>query len=197
MTPADDDTTVPPRRAFNRADRAKVSIMHIFRSAHEEHDARKANERASAGEVAITKRSKQRREGVSEGTLRQHLERDLVSLLNTTQLDSTVSLEDAPHVRHSVVNFGFRDLSNVAPKDLNSRGIVDSIRQSLMDYEPRLIRDSIEVKLKGKTGDKRQRIAISVSAELMGDPVDVPLDFEAEVDLGAGKLNMSRLQVQS
>jgi len=40
-------------------------------------------------------------------------------------------------------------------------------------------------------------IAISVSAELMGDPVDVPLDFEAEVDLGAGKLNMSRLQVQS
>ena len=100
-------------------------------------------------------------------------------------------------MQRSVVNYGFRDLSNVAPQDLNSRGIVESIRQSLMDYEPRLIRESIDVRLSSKAGDKRQRIAIAVSAELMGDPVDVPLDFEAEVDLGAGKLNMSRLQVQS
>jgi type VI secretion system protein ImpF len=30
----------------------------------------------------------------------------------------------------------------------------------------------------------------------MGDPVDIPMDFDAEVDLGAGKLRMSKLRVQ-
>jgi type VI secretion system protein ImpF len=39
-------------------------------------------------------------------------------------------------------------------------------------------------------------MAITVSAEMIGDPVDVPLDFDAEVDLGAGKLHMSKLRVQ-
>ena len=46
-------------------------------------------------------------------------------------------------------------------------------------------------------GGTAQRISLSVSAELIGDPVDIPVDFDAEVDLGAGKLRMSKLRVQT
>ena len=192
------DIDAPPsRRSWRGTDRAKISIMQVFRSAHFEHDARKARERRTDGESEVTERSKQRRDGVSEDTLRAHLQADLGALLNTIRLDATVSLEDTPHVARSVANYGFQDLGAVTEADLNRRGLVDSIRQSLLDHEPRLIRDSVEVTLTTRENDARQRLMVSVSAELMGDPVDVPVDFAAEIDMGAGKLRMTDLQVQS
>ncbi|WP_420857756.1 type VI secretion system baseplate subunit TssE [Marivivens marinus] len=171
--------------------------MHIFRSAHYEHDARVARARTEDGETEITQRSKQRREGMDEDSLKRHLQADLNALMNTIRLDSAVSLEDAPHVMHSVLNYGFRDLSDVTAQDLNSSSVVKSIRESLLDHEPRIIPESLDVKVSERAGGNRHRLSISVTAELMGDPVDVPIDFDAEVDLGAGKLHMSALRVQS
>lgn len=184
------------QRLWRKGDRAKISIMQVFRESYFEHDARKANTAAGAGEATISKRSQQRREGVSENQLRAHLEADLNALLNTIQLGSAVSLDDTPHVRDSIVNYGFRDLSGISVSEINTPKMVETIRQSLLTFEPRLLSESIDVQVGGSDGDERQRLSISVSAELMGDPVDIPLDFDAEVDLGAGKLKMSKLRVQ-
>jgi type VI secretion system protein ImpF len=184
------------QRLWRKGDRAKISVMQVFRESYFEHDARKANASSGSGEVQISKRSQQRREGVSETQLRAHLEADLNALLNTIQLGSTVDLEDTPHVSQSIVNYGFRDLSGISLAEINTSKMIDTIRQSLLDYEPRLVGESVEVTVTGSEGDTRQRLSISVSAELMGDPVDIPLDFDAEVDLGAGKLRMSKLRVQ-
>ena len=195
------DRTVPPTstkmsRSWRRGDRSKISVMHVFRSAYYEHDAKKANEKSEDGTAQISSRSKQRRHGVSEDTLKAHLQADLNSLLNTIRLDAVVDLTDAPHVARSVANYGFQDLSNVTKADLNDSMLVNSIRQSLLDHEPRLIPETVEVKVADKTEDVNQRLSIIVSAELMGDPVDIPVDFSAEVDLGSGKMNMSDLKVQ-
>ena len=80
---------------------------------------------------------------------------------------------------------------------MSSHSIKDTIRQSLIDHEPRLVRESIDVQVIEIEDDVRQRLAISVSAELTGDPVDIPLDFDAEVDVSVGKLRMSHLKVQA
>ena len=186
------------RRAFRPGDRSKVSILHIFRSAHYAKDARREKGKGADGETEITQRSKQRREGMSEDMLKLHLQIDLNALLNTIRLEAAVPLDDAPHVARSVANYGFRDLSEVSPSDVRSPRFIASIRQSLLDHEPRLVPESVEVRV-AETGedDNRQRLALSVSAELMGDPVDIPIDFDAEVDLSAGKLRMSNLRVQS
>lgn len=181
-------------RMWRKGERAKVSVMQVFRTAYAEHDARKANQGGS--DAKISKRSQQRREGVNEAALRDYLQDDLNALMNTINMGSTVDLEDVPHVKASILNYGFRDLSAVTLHELGSRAIRDSIRQSLINHEPRLVTDSIDVRVTQVEGGTRQRLSISVSAELMGDPVDIPLDFDAEVDVGAGKLKMSKLKVQ-
>lgn len=185
------------KRSWRQGDRSKISIMHIFRAAYYERDARIASGHSETGEAEITKRSKQRRDGVDEATLKAQIQADLSALMNTIQLDSAVPLDDVPYVRQSVLNYGFRDLSDVTPQELGSSAVVNSIRQSLLDHEPRIIPSTLDVRVTNKGANTRNRLEISVSAELMSDPVDVPVDFEAEVDLGAGKLKMQNLRVQS
>ncbi len=197
MTSDDSDLSTQVTRVWRKEDRAKVSIMQIFRSHHHERRKKKHAKRTLDGDGEVTEtRSIDFREAVSEDQLRHHIEADLNALMNTIRLDSAVSMKDAPHVASSILNYGFRDLSSVTLRDLNSASIRDSIKQSLIDHEPRLVPDSIEVTVKRGEGGKDQRMNLFVSADLMGDPVDIPLDFDAEVDLGAGKLRMSKLRVQ-
>lgn len=198
MSTPDAENTHQTRRDWRNGERSKVSVMHVFRSAYEEHDARKDRGKVETGEGEITKRSMQRRDGIALDELKRHLEYDLSALMNTIHLGSAVSLEDAPHVQRSVLNYGFRDLSDVTARDLNTSEVVDSIRQSLLDHEPRIIPASLDVIVADRgDGNDRHRLMIQISAELMGDPVDVPVNFDAEVDLGVGKLKMSDLRMQS
>ena len=190
------DTSGQGRRLWRQDERAKTSIMQVFRASFAENDARRNRERNEDGSVDVTSSRRQRREGISQDQLREHLEADLTALLNTIRLDAAISLDDAPYVARSILNYGFRDLSNIGAAELNTPAIIASIRQSLIDHEPRFIRDSIEVTVREGKDMSNQRLSIVVAAELMGDPVDIPLDFDAEVDLGAGKLLMSKLRVQ-
>lgn len=193
-----DDTFTPERRDRQKGDRAKVSVMHVFRASFDEHDARRARGLTDTGEGEITKRSMQRRDGMSVDALKRHLEMDLTALMNTVHLGAAVDLSDAPHVARSVLNYGFRDLSDVTSQDLNDNDVIESVRQSLLDHEPRIVPETLEVtRGERKTESEKHRLIIKIAADLMGDPVDVPVEFDAEVDLGVGKLKMSNLQVQS
>lgn len=190
MQNAPTDKRLAARRNWRKGERAKVSILQVFRNSFEAGDARGS----APGDGP---RSLQRRDGLDEATLRKYLETDLNALLNTVELGSVVSLHDVPHVAASIANYGFSDLSSVATADINSPRIKETIRKSLINHEPRLVHDSIEVTVVEPNGDNRQRLSISVSAELMGDPIDIPLDFDAEVDMAAGKLKMSKLRMQA
>ncbi|ARC90731.1 type VI secretion system baseplate subunit TssE [Rhodovulum sp. MB263] len=185
------------REAWRDRDRAKISIFQIFRSAHEEHDARRANRPAENGETEVSARSKPRREGVSASILRAHLQADLDALLNTIRLDAATDLSDAPHVANSILNYGFRDLSSVSPAEFHSPAIVESIRESLLRHEPRFLPGTLEVRVVDANGDSGQRLSVTVEGELTGDPVDLSVGFDAEVDLGAGKMDMSDLRMRS
>ena len=44
--------------------------------------------------------------------------------------------------------------------------------------------------------DSDQRIAFDITAEMAARPVDVPLEFVAEIDTGAGKVALSSLVVR-
>ncbi|WP_330647226.1 type VI secretion system baseplate subunit TssE [Thioclava sp. FTW29] len=182
---------------WNGHERAKISIFQVFRSAFEEHDARRANGPAQGGEVEVTQRSKPRREGVSADQLRRHLKSDLDALLNTIRLDAAQDLDDAPYVADSILNYGFRDLSSVSLAELQRQDLVQSIRESLLRHEPRLLAESLHVRVVEPDGNARQRLSISVEAEMAGDPVDIPVDFDAEVDLGSGNMKMSTLRVKA
>jgi type VI secretion system protein ImpF len=192
-----DDHAKAKSRLMRKGDRSRVSLLQIFRAAHQDRDSRVDLVRDNNGEATITRRSKMRREGVDETTLKAHVQADLGALMNTIQLGAAIDLSDVPHVERSVLNYGFRDLSDVTARELNSTAVVASIRQSLLNHEPRIVPETLEVRVSDGSGDKHHRLEISVTAELMADPVDLPIDFDAEIDLGAGKLRMRNLRVSS
>jgi type VI secretion system protein ImpF len=192
-----DDHAKAKGRLMRKGDRSRVSLLQIFRAAHQDRDARVDIVSDKSGEATISRRSKIRRDGVDETTLKAHVQADLGALMNTIQLGAAIDLSDAPHVERSVLNYGFRDLSDVTARELNSTAVVASIRQSLLNHEPRIVPETLEVRVADGSGTTHHRLEISVTAELMADPVDIPIDFDAEVDLGAGKLRMRALRVSS
>lgn len=197
MATSDGQTSKKDGRLWRREDRAKVSIMQVFRASYHAHDAKRTSASLGSEQGELSERARMRREGVGEDEMRRQLQDDLASLMNTVRLDAATPLDDADHVARSIVNYGFRDLSSIAAKDLNTPNVISSIRQSLIDHEPRLVPESIEVKVIRADGGTNQRLSLYVEAEMMGDPVDVPLNFDAEVDLGAGKMTMSKLRMSS
>jgi type VI secretion system protein ImpF len=178
-------------------DRKQVSLMHVFRSAVERGDSRDGRATYRDGDREVTQRSKERREGTDEETLRRHLSNDMASLMNTIALDAIVDLEGAPYVRNSIINFGFSDLSTMSQSQFAATDVAKFIRETLIRHEPRLIASTIDINVNIDAQSVSQRLTFDISAEMVATPVDVPLSFMAEVDMGAGKMQMTRLKVQT
>lgn len=177
-----------PRRTRRVHERSRVALFDVFRHSFEEDDAKATNGRQKGSDPGRQARSSARRIGVSEEELRTHVKKHLEVLMNTVRLDAVVDLEGFPNVARSVVNYGFRDLSDLSRKDLFAPDVGQSIKQSLRDHEPRLVDDSIEVKIQSVEGDETQRIALNVLADLIADPADIPVDYQADIDTGSGKV---------
>ncbi len=178
-------------------DRKQVSLMHVFRSAVERGDSRDGRTTYRDGDREVTQRSKERREGTDEETLRRHLSNDMASLMNTIALDAIVDLDGAPYVRNSIINFGFSDLSMMSQSQFAATDVAKFIRETLIRHEPRLIAGTIDISVNVEAQSVSQRLTFDISAEMVATPVDVPLSFMAEVDMGAGKMQMTRLKVQT
>lgn len=171
-------------------------LMQVFRAAARNRDGQRPAR--GAGETTdsdLTRRSQQHREGTSETTLRADLSQDVANLMNTVRLEAIVDLSDAPYVQKSVVNYGFKDLGSVTRTQRTEGEIAAAIREALITHEPRLIPASIEVRLPQDRDDSDHRLSFDISAEMIANPADIPLDFVAEVDLGAGKIQLQRLKV--
>ncbi|MEP4196416.1 MAG: type VI secretion system baseplate subunit TssE [Aliishimia sp.] len=189
----DDNKTRPPRTPEGRR---QVSLMHVFRASAESRSSRFTGSQRQEDGRTVTVRTKQKREGVDESELRRHLNMDLNALMNTIRLDAVVNLDTHPYVAKSILNYGFTDMSSLTRSEKTDHQIAASIRQSLIDHEPRLIPESIEITIIPINEAAAQKVSFEISAELVAEPADIPLDFVAEVDLGAGKMKLNRFRVQ-
>ncbi len=184
-----------PPKGDRPGDKRQMSLMQVFRTAHAAGDARKRDANLKDGERDLTVRSRERRHGTDERTLRNELGLDLANLMNTVRLDAMLDLDDWSYVRRSVVNYGFEDLSSLSSSSMTTAAIKQAIHKTIVTYEPRLIAQTIEITVAEDDGnDPDQRLRFNISADLVGDPVDIPLDFIAEVDIGAGKMQMKRIR---
>lgn len=171
--------------------------MHVFRDSAARRDSRDADQHYSDGERDLTMRSQKRREGTDETALRHNIALDVASLMNTIRLDVCADLKDSPRVARSVVNFGFQDMDTLWRDHNSPTDMAAAIRETLIANEPRLRPASIEVRIDEAGPGMDQRLQFEIIAEMISNPSDIPLQFYAEVDPGAGKIALKRMQGES
>jgi type VI secretion system protein ImpF len=179
---------------IQKNDRLAPPLMYAFRAAHRERDAAVPLDIRDKGERVIATRRAASRTPVSESELRKLVNSDLVSLLNTTNLDAVEELSAAPEVRNSILNFGFPDLTRLSIDEAGVDSIAREIETALRAFEPRLAPGSIKARRDETVTTETLHVRFLVSAELRLHPVNVPAEFVAEIEVDSGKVRIDRLQ---
>ena len=175
----------------------QVSLMNVFRQAARERDASTRDDTMTDGDGRVlSARSIERREGAGQATLRDHLAIDLGNLMATVHLEASIPLNGLDYVKKSILNYGIPDMSRLTVDDHRHNQVARDLRDALLAHEPRLIPETLVVKMRRPEADAAQRIAFDITAEMAARPVDVPLEFVAEIDTGAGKVALSSLVVR-
>ncbi len=168
--------------------------MQAFRASFRARDSRKAaDERDASGERIIAGRRSSGRRSADEATLRQELNEDLVSLLNTVSLDSSQDLRDYSFVAKSILNFGLADLTRISIDEAAVETIATQLRTALRAHEPRLVASSIEVERDRSVDPRTLTIRFNIRADMVATPMDVPVNFVADLELESAKMRISRL----
>ncbi len=168
--------------------------MLAFRAAHEARDARKKlNLRDQSGERVIAGRRSTGRYPISETLLRREVSHDLETLLNTIALESTLDMSGRDCVRTSILNYGFPDIANRSIDEVADEELSDALRAALTTYEPRLDRKSIRVRRDTSVGPEQLKLRFIVHTDLKCEPLNVPVEFVAEVDIDSGDIQVNRL----
>jgi type VI secretion system protein ImpF len=175
-------------------ERLAPPLMYAFRVAHEKRDAKaKLDLRDETGERVIAARRLMARSRISESALRREVMIDLLGLFNTTNLNAAEDLSAVPAVRGSILNYGFPDLSWRTIDENSLHEVGREIEAALVDFEPRLARDSIQTKRDLSPSAEGLKLRFLVKADLRARPANVPVEFVAEVELGSGKIKIDRL----
>jgi len=180
-------------RNSNRQSRLSPPLMHVFRSAHEAKDAKRAiDQRNEVGERVIAGRRLRARQVITETMLRREVSRDLDALLNTIALDATVDMEHAPCVRTSILNFGLPDIALRTIDENGVDDIPDEIRTAIVNYEPRIAPDTLRIARDKQVDPVELKVRFLIRAELVCHPVHVPVEFVADI-VESGKIIINRL----
>ena len=176
-----------------KKDRLSPPLMFAFRGAYEARDARKKMDlRDEEGERVIAGRRASPRTAITEPILRREVARDLEALMNTIALESSFDLNGCDRVRRSILNFGFPDIAHRTIDENSVADIKDEIKTVLTTFEPRLITDSVRVARDMSVDHAALKMRFTVNADLFCDPVNVPVEFVAEVEMNSGKVQISR-----
>jgi type VI secretion system protein ImpF len=173
--------------------RLGAPLMHVFRAAHEAKDAtKKADLRNESGDRVIAVRRLRARYAITETLLRREVSRDLEALLNTIALESSIDMTGVPRVRRSILNFGIPDVTRRTIDEVGVNDIPEEIRAAIVAYEPRLAAASLHIERDKRVDQAELRVRFIVRADLICDPVHVPVEFIADV-IDTGKILVNRL----
>ena len=127
--------------------------------------------------------------------LREAVVRDVGWLLNTTNYCPQEALEKYPFVAQSVLNYGMQDLTGKAVPGIDLVQKERQLRQALWSFEPRLIRETLKVRI--KSSDKkmcRNAFTVELEGQLWAEPSPLQIYMKTEIDLESGEVRVIDLQ---
>jgi type VI secretion system protein ImpF len=132
---------------------------------------------------------------MTKSRLRQAVLRDLAWLFNSTRLESTLDMSGLGNVRRSVINYGLPALAGRPASSMDVSALERAIRQAILDYEPRILANTLQVTalLEPRTLDHHNVIGVEIRSELWAQPVPLELFVRTEIDLETGKVQINDL----
>lgn len=118
--------------------------------------------------------------------LRRAVIRDLEWLLNSEALSSTIDLDPYPFVRSSVLNYGMPDLAGVSLSTVRLEELRSEVKRVIEDFEPRIDRKSLDVRLVERVAGGLNHIAFEIHAEVVAEPLPIPLLLRTDFSLETG-----------
>jgi type VI secretion system protein ImpF len=129
--------------------------------------------------------------GLSQAKLRQSVLRDLNWLFNSSNLATVQNLDAYPEVAKSVLNYGMPDFAGHTISGVDVPEIERLLRQAICDFEPRILRRTIKVRL---VVDEQQMshnaMTFDIEGELWAHPVPLHVYLKTELDLEVGDVKV-------
>ncbi|MCC6535884.1 MAG: type VI secretion system baseplate subunit TssE [Burkholderiales bacterium] len=121
--------------------------------------------------------------------LRECTLRDLNWLFNATQMAAPKALEDHPYVASSVVNYGLPAFSGTTASGIDIRAMENALRQAILNFEPRLLADSVRVRARliEREENTHNRLSFDIECRLWAQPAPIALLLHSDVDLESGQ----------
>ncbi|HRE06014.1 MAG TPA: type VI secretion system baseplate subunit TssE [Opitutaceae bacterium] len=130
---------------------------------------------------------------ISLSRFKEGVLRDLSWLLNTQRHRESEGLDEYDQVYRSVLNYGMRDLAGIFSEGGDLRQIEREISETILFFEPRIIRRTLQVKILKESELESQRnphrIFFQISADLWAQPMPEKFYAKTVVDLETGQFS--------
>ena len=131
-------------------------------------------------------------QSMSQSQFKEAVIRDLGWLLNSVALDVCVDLEKYPQIQRSVLNYGLPDLSGHTSSMVDVRSVEKSIREAIRLFEPRIMRNSLKVKVHSNPDEmSHNSLIFEISGAVFGQPSPFQVVLKSELDLECGDFKLT------
>jgi type VI secretion system protein ImpF len=131
---------------------------------------------------------------LSPNRLRECVRRDLSWLFNATNLACVEDLEPYPEIEQSGLNYGLPDLAGKTASSVDLDLLERLLRRAIWQFEPRLIRNTVKVKLAGKRDDiEHNALTFNIEAEMWAQPLPLRLYLRTRLDLETGDARITEI----
>ena len=137
------------------------------------------------------KKESSSRQSMSQIEFKNAVIRDLGWLLNCTALNVTGELDDYPETIRSVINYGLPDLSGQTSSSVDIQQLERSVKRSISEFEPRIIRSSLVVKIRSNRDDmSHNSLVFEIEGAVFGQPSPFQVVLKSELDLECGEFKV-------
>lgn len=134
---------------------------------------------------------------MSRGAYRKTVLRDLHWLLNCTNIEKQLPLQDFPHVRNSVLNFGIPALAGAHFSESDLDAVAAGIQNAIARFEPRILPGSLNVSvIRGKQTDvyRYNHARFRIEASYWFEPYPIDMVVRAHWDMETGGVELREEQ---
>lgn len=130
---------------------------------------------------------------LSISQLRASVLRDLGWLFNAIRLDVDGNLDDYPEIKCSVLNYGLPAMSGHFVSGTDLRDLERQLRLAIVNFEPRLIADTLTIKAESNTKglNHHNLVSFKICAQLWAQPAPVELILQTDIDLESGQCRVA------